>query len=423
MSSTASDQATRPETHCDESRVPEYTLPDPLIDNAGRPVTSAEQWMSYRRAEILELFRTYMYGHSPQRSPVRATLVQGPVVALDGLAIRRIVRVEVTDGPDPAYADLLIYTPNRPGKHPVFLNLSFWGNHSVSMEPDIPLSTKWYRPTENGLVINNRPTEKSRGLQVRRYPLDLILSRGYGLATCYYGDFEPDDPEGWKMGVRGKLQPPGKPFGPSDWAAISAWSWGLSCAMDYLETDEHVDPSKVAVIGHSRLGKAALWAGAQDERFALVISNCSGEGGAAISRRCFGETVAAINYLFPHWFCENFKKFSNNEAALPIDQHELIALIAPRPVYVASASEDLWADPKGEFLAAYHAEPVYRLFGKTGLGRVDFTFERGVQDLPPAERPMGDTIGYHMRIGRHDILRYDWEQYLNFADRHFARNQ
>ncbi len=389
----------------DESKVGQYKLPDPLRMESGEPVKDAKMWREKRRPEILHLFETHMFGRSPgEPANLSFEKTSEDKNALGGTATRREIAIYLTKDHSGPRLDLLLYVPNAAtGPVPAFLGLNFEGNQTVNSDPGI--STKKHIKNATSSV------ELPRGNQSTRWQVEKLIGRGYALATMYYGDIDPDFDDGFQNGVHPFFYKSGQTRPAADeWGSIGAWAWGLSRALDYLETDKDINAKKVAVIGHSRLGKTSLWAGAQDERFAIVISNDSGCGGAALSRRDFGETTKIINTSFPHWFCANYKKYNDNESSCPVDQHELIALSAPRPVYVASAAEDLWADPKGEFLGAKNAEPVYKLLGKEGLPS---------DSMPEVNHPAMGTIGYHVRTGKHDVTEYDWEQYLKFADKHF----
>ncbi|MCH2184043.1 MAG: acetylxylan esterase [Mariniblastus sp.] len=404
-----------PPTNYDESKVPSYQLPDPLVLLNGDKVTDAKTWITKRRPEILELFKTQVYGTMP--APPKAMSFQvtsSDKKALGGKATRREVSIHFTADKKGPRLDLLLYLPNdADGPVPVFIGHNFRGNHTINADPKISFNKGWMR-NGNG-VVNNQATEATRGTSSSRWDVDAILAAGYGLVTCYYGDIDPDYDDDFQNGVHPLFLKAGqKKPGPSEWGSISAWAWGLSRGLDYLETDKDVDHKRVAVIGHSRLGKTSLWAGASDPRFALVISNNSGCGGAALSRRQFGETVKVINDRFPHWFCDNYTKYNEDLPSMPVDQHMLVALMAPRPVYIASAQEDRWADPRGEFLAGLGAHPVYRLLGKPGLPTTKW---------PGINQPVAGTIGYHVRSGQHDVTSYDWKQYILFADHHFGHDQ
>jgi hypothetical protein len=266
------------------------------------------------------------------------------------------------------------------------------------------------KPARN--IVGNRATDATRGVQTSRWQIEEVVARGYATVTAYCGDLCADHSEGFMESVGAMFDPPRSERRGDQWGAIGIWAWGLSRMMDFVEADPELDGKRVAVHGQSRLAKSALWAGAQDERFAIVISNCSSPGGAPLSRRQFGETIAHLNFRFPHWFAENFRQYNDNESALPVDQHQLLALIAPRPLYLGTAEDDEWGDPRGEFLSLKAAEPVYRLFGDKGLPA----------QMPRVNQPVrGERLAFHMRAGGHTINAYDWAQYLDFADGVFGK--
>jgi hypothetical protein len=405
--------AQRPGFNYDESKVPEYSLPAVLEAADGQRITTAAEWRDIRRPQLLALFERHAYGcMAPRLEPVVVEVEGESPQALAGKGIRREVALTFERGGKEVVLHVLLALPagatsERPV--PVFVGCNFEGNHTIHPTEPIRLARVFNRQRGEDPKLAD---ESTRGSKSTRWPLEMILERGYGVATIYYGDIDPDFDDGFKNGAHAlfpELQQRG-----DNWTSIGAWAWGLSRVLDYLETEPRVDSRRVAVLGHSRLGKTALWAGAQDERFAIVISNNSGCGGAALARREFGETVKRINTAFPHWFCTNHKAYGDRVNDLPVDQHELIALIAPRPVYVASASEDLWADPRGEFLSCVAADPVYRLLTEDGLPSHEF---------PEVGKPLHGRIGYHLREGTHDITHYDWEQYLDFADLHLPAKE
>jgi dienelactone hydrolase len=358
-------------------------LPDPLVANDGTTIATAAQWQSKRRAEILDLFREHVYGRDPIQRPgtLAFSVKETEPNAMQGKATRKLVTISFRGPGGGGAINLILFVPNgRTKPAPAFLLIT-------------------------GIA---RAIDGTRENKSAFWPAEEIVARGYAAAAFWTGDVAPDrKADRWTKGVHGIFDH--RPRADDAWGTIAAWAWGASRVMDYLETDATIDPKRVAVVGQSRGGKTALWAGAQDERFALVVSNDSGCTGAKLTRVPGGETVLQINTSFPHWFCENYKRYNEHPEELPVDQHELIALMAPRPVYIASASEDSHANPRAEFLAARAASPVYALFRLPGLAATDF---------PPPDTALHDgMIGYHLRRGTHGLLEYDWQRFMEFADR------
>lgn len=371
----------RPEFNYYEEKVPAYTLPDALTTLAGTKVTTPESWLKVRREEILDMFRENVFGRIPETPYLKSfKVVNKDEKALNGAATLKEVDITITAEGKELIIHLTLFTPNSVKK-----------------------------PVPAFLLIDNRGpanTDPTRKVKSEFWPVEEAIARGYGMAVFSNSDVDPDNFDDFKNGIHALLDKYPRP--DDAWGTLAAWAWGASRCLDYLVTDKDIAADKVAVVGHSRGGKTALWAGAEDTRFAMVISNESGCGGAALSRRRFGETVGRINIAFPHWFCSNYKKYSNNEDALPVDMHMLLALSAPRALYVDCASEDLWGDPLGSYLALYNAVPVYKLL------RINSDIP---ETMPPLNKQLiSGKVAFHIRDGAHNMLLKDWNWFMDFAD-------
>ena len=375
----------------DEAKVAAYTLPDALVLANGKPVRDAQTWIKQRRPEILRLYETEIYGRLPAKTPdVKWQVAETDTQAREGAAVMKKITGTVGSGPDAPQIKLTLYTPAKATKPvPVILLVNFGGG------PPPP------------------PTAQGRGGFPSDPPVAAeIIARGWGYATVGYQDIQPDRLNTFTQGVIGLTLASGQQQpAPDEWGTISAWSWGVSRMIDYLETDRSVNAKQIALFGHSRLGKTALWATAKDERIAAAFSSCSGEMGAALARRDWGETVDDMAQNFPWQFAGNFQKWSGRWSEMPVDAHMLIALSAPRPVFISGGTADQWADPVGMFKAAVAAGPVYRLLGKKDLG---------VTDLPALDTPVvsGD-IGWTYHTGGHTATPADWKSFLEFLGKYF----
>ncbi|HNQ89974.1 MAG TPA: acetylxylan esterase [Verrucomicrobiota bacterium] len=378
--------------------------PNPLVFENGQPVKSKSDW-NRRRLEIKALFRHYMYGGTPAK-PVRPRFAvdRTDADALGGKATLKQVTIALGDATAPRIHLMIVIPNRRSGTVPAFLGLNFCGNHTVLADPRVALPVSWMSGFCKGCT-NNRATDAARGSEAEGWAIEQSIDRGYAVATFYNGDAEPDRPEAAE-GIRAYYARRGD---RADWGTIAAWGWSLSRALDYLVTDPAIDARRVAVVGHSRNGKAALVAAALDERFAMAIPLQAGCGGTAPNRSTVGESVKAINDRFPHWFNAVYKQFNLGPDRLPFDQHELIALCAPRPVLLPNAVEDTWANPEGQFAMARAASPVYRFLGVDGLA---------ADRMPPLGQPVLSRLGYFIRPGKHSMTREDWRVFLDFADRH-----
>jgi hypothetical protein len=393
----------------DEAKTGNYNLPALLTLSNGKPVRDAKTWMQKRRPEIVKLFEENQYGRAPEGKPrdLKFDVFDPGTPAMSGKALRRQVMVHFTPAQK---ADLVLYLPANATKPvPVLLALNFSANASIFDDPGVKAGEVWNREKKRV------PAQRGGGLG--RMKIDGLLEAGIGVAGIYYGDIDPDFAGGLLHGVRAGFLKSGQTEPAADeWGTISAWAWGLSRVLDYLETDKGVDAKRVAIYGVSRLGKTVMWAGARDTRFAMVIASCSGEGGAALSRRNYGETIGHLTAptRYPYQFAPNYGRFAKDVDGFPVDAHMLVALIAPRPVLLQTGDGDHWSDPRGEFLAAVAAEPVYKLLGKQGLG---------TDRQPVAGVPILHDIGYHMHAGGHGTIPTDWAVFQKFLSMHFLNGK
>jgi len=388
-------------------------LPDAFTFSDGKKVTNAKQWDA-RREELLKVFRSEMYGTSPPRpGDMRFEVFDQEKNALGGKATRKQITIHIKENGREAKFDLLVYIPNK-ARHPVpaIIGLNFIGNQAISADPGIKLTEAWVENSKMfPCAINGKATEACRGVNAGQWQVDSILDAGFALATMYREEIAADRKEEmFKTGIHTLY--PEYQNREDNFGTVAAWAWALSRGMDYLETDKDINSKKVAVFGFSRLGKAALWAGANDRRFALVISNESGAGGAKLFHRGIGENVRRLNTVFPHWYAKSFRKYMDKDTLLPFDQHFIIDLIAPRPVYIASAEGDKGSDPAGEFAAALEADKVFRFLKTDGLP---------VKEIPHLNQAAMGQIGYHIRDGGHDVTSFDWKQFLIFSNLHLKK--
>jgi hypothetical protein len=393
-----------------EAKVGSYKLPDPLKLTSGEPVTSAKMWYEKRRPEMVKLFEEYQFGRMPGRpADMSFEVFDQGTPTFGGKAIRRQITIFFSRDRSGPSADLLLYLPAAAKKRvSVLLNAGFTANNLAVNDPGVKQG-RIFDPKTNQRIPAVPGKFRFGGIDV--LPL---IERGFGIATLTYSDIDPDAPSGLMFGVRSLYLKPGQTTPASDeWGAISAWAWGLSRALDYLETDPGVDAAHVGLMGVSRLGKTVLWAAAHDQRFALVIASCSGEGGASLSRRDYGETIKHLvePTRYPYQFCANYAKYADRVDQLPVDSHMLLALIAPRAVLLQTGNTDRWSDPKGEFLAAVAATPVFKLLGKDGIE---------ADAMPAAGVPLLHTLGYFMHDGGHGTLPSDWQVFYRFLEMHLG---